>query len=181
MSAHAEKLSARPHEWSAPLVIALGSATLVLRPVSYVSVLATAIVGLAGALAPINSTEKGSVRSWVGAVALGVAAVGAARAFGGGIAPHYTHLGVGSLVVVAVAEEAFFRRLVFVWTQRCGSAAAVVVPAALFALIHVPIYGSGILGLDFAAGLLLGWQRLATGSWTAPAVTHVVANLLIVR
>jgi hypothetical protein len=37
-----------------------------------------------------------------------------------------------------------------------------------------------VLPLDLAAGLLLGWQRATTGSWAAPAVTHVVANLLVV-
>jgi hypothetical protein len=31
--------------------------------------------------------------------------------------------------------------------------------------------------IDFAAGLVLGWQRWATGTWTAPAATHVFANL----
>jgi membrane protease YdiL (CAAX protease family) len=37
-----------------------------------------------------------------------------------------------------------------------------------------------VLPLDLAAGLLLGWQRQATGSWAVPAATHVVANLLVV-
>jgi hypothetical protein len=35
-----------------------------------------------------------------------------------------------------------------------------------------------VLPLDLAAGLIFGWQRRATGSWTAPAATHVIANLL---
>jgi hypothetical protein len=30
------------------------------------------------------------------------------------------------------------------------------------------------------AGLLLSWQRFASGRWTVPAVTHAVANLLAV-
>jgi hypothetical protein len=31
-----------------------------------------------------------------------------------------------------------------------------------------------------AAGLSLGWQRWATGSWRVPALTHVLANLFVV-
>jgi hypothetical protein len=34
--------------------------------------------------------------------------------------------------------------------------------------------------VDLAAGVLLGWQRWATGSWTASAVTHAAANVLMV-
>jgi hypothetical protein len=30
------------------------------------------------------------------------------------------------------------------------------------------------------AGLVLGWQRWAAGTWTVPAVTHVLANLMVV-
>jgi membrane protease YdiL (CAAX protease family) len=40
------------------------------------------------------------------------------------------------------------------------------------------VYGVGVLPLDFAAGLIFGWQRRATGGWTAPAATHVFANLM---
>ena len=50
----------------------------------------------------------------------------------------------------------------------------------LFAAVHVTVYGLWVLPLDLAAGLLLGWQRQATGSWLVPAVTHAIANLLVV-
>jgi hypothetical protein len=30
------------------------------------------------------------------------------------------------------------------------------------------------------AGLLFGWQRWASGTWTVPAATHAVANALVV-
>lgn len=50
----------------------------------------------------------------------------------------------------------------------------------LFAVVHVTVYGAWVLPLDLAAGLVLSWQRWATGSWGVPAVTHVVANLLVV-
>jgi len=32
--------------------------------------------------------------------------------------------------------------------------------------------------LTMAAGLVLSWQRAATGRWSAPAATHVLANTL---
>jgi membrane protease YdiL (CAAX protease family) len=53
------------------------------------------------------------------------------------------------------------------------------VTAVLFAAVHLPLYGAGALPLNLAAGVLLGWQRWATGSWTAPAATHAIANLLV--
>jgi hypothetical protein len=52
--------------------------------------------------------------------------------------------------------------------------------ALVFALIHLPMYGVGAFPVDLGAGLLLGWQRWASGGWGAPAVTHVVANLAMV-
>ena len=57
---------------------------------------------------------------------------------------------------------------------------AIVGSTVLFAAVHVSIYGIWVLPLDLAAGLLLGWQRATTGSWAAPAITHVIANLLVV-
>ena len=92
--------------------------------------------------------------------------------------------GAGALVmgaVAAVAEEAFFRRLMYAWLERWwGPALAVLVSALAFALVHVPLYGASVLWVDLGAGVLLSWQRWATGSWAAPAATHVVANALAV-
>jgi hypothetical protein len=39
-------------------------------------------------------------------------------------------------------------------------------------------YGTSTLPINLAAGVLFGWQRWATGGWTAPAATHVFANLV---
>jgi len=52
--------------------------------------------------------------------------------------------------------------------------------ALLFAALHVPIYGPAVFWVDLGAGLLLSWQRWASGGWGAPATTHVVANLVAV-
>jgi len=81
--------------------------------------------------------------------------------------------------LAAVAEEAWFRRLCFGLLAPAGTGFAVVGSTVLFAAVHVSIYGYWVLPLDLAAGLLLAWQRSVTGSWAAPAITHVVANLLI--
>ena len=89
------------------------------------------------------------------------------------------------VVLAAVAEEAFFRRAMYGAIERWvpGRAAvplAVVVSATLFAAIHVPLYGTAAIPLDLGAGVLLSWQRWASGTWTVPAATHVTANLLAV-
>jgi membrane protease YdiL (CAAX protease family) len=83
-------------------------------------------------------------------------------------------------VLGAVAEEAFFRRFVYGGLERLGPTVAVLGSALLFALIHIPIYGGVVFPVDLGAGLVLSWQRWASGSWGASAATHVVANLLAV-
>jgi membrane protease YdiL (CAAX protease family) len=119
------------------------------------------------------------------AVAIG-AAVGAVL-----VAPAIVHLGVrGSLpaaafpgwavltALVAGAEEAFLRGALFDAVQRrAGAHAAVVVAAVAFAALHVPLYGWHVVPLDLAVGLVLGATRLVAGTWTAPAVAHVGADL----
>jgi membrane protease YdiL (CAAX protease family) len=83
--------------------------------------------------------------------------------------------------LAALAEEAFFRRFLYGRIMpRLGAGAAVVLTALLFAAIHVPIYGASVFWVDLGAGLLFGWQRWASGSWTAPAATHAFANLLVI-
>jgi membrane protease YdiL (CAAX protease family) len=81
--------------------------------------------------------------------------------------------------LAAVAEEAFFRRYLYGLVAASSSpAVAVGVTAALFAVVHVTVWGWWVLPLDLAAGLILSWQRAATGRWSVPAVTHVLANTL---
>jgi membrane protease YdiL (CAAX protease family) len=115
-------------------------------------------------------------------LALGIAAFVAGRILVAGSPPpaSATALVVGLNTLAAVAEEAFFRRLVYGALLAAGPAAAVVGSAVLFAAVHVTVYGAWVLPLDLAAGLLFGWQRHATGSWAVPAVTHAAANLLVV-
>lgn len=81
-------------------------------------------------------------------------------------------------LAAAVAEEAYFRRLMHPMLARAGAAVAIVAGAVLFAAMHYPAYGLAAMPLDFGAGLLFAWQRWASGSWAIPAGTHGLANLL---
>jgi membrane protease YdiL (CAAX protease family) len=123
-----------------------------------------------------------SRRTVLAVLALGAGAFVAGRALAAGSPPPAgaTVFVVGLNSLAAVAEEAFFRRLVYGALLAAGPAAAVIGSAVLFAAVHVTVYGAWVLPLDLAAGLLFAWQRHATGSWTVPAATHVMANLLVV-
>ena len=145
-----------------------------------ISLIVVVVVGMIGVTAPVPSQSEtllGRVQ-WSAAVVLGVAAFAAARLLTAPIGPPVTALAAASTLVAAVAEEAFFRRLVYGWLAGGGPALAVVGAAALFAVVHLPAYGVRALPVDLAAGIVFGWQRLATGGWTAPALTHAAANLL---
>jgi membrane protease YdiL (CAAX protease family) len=113
-------------------------------------------------------------------VVVGVTAFALGRLAGGGLAPKTTAGLIAANSLAAVAEEAWFRRLCYDLLLDAGPVWAIVGSSVLFAVVHVGVYGAWVLPLDLAAGLILGWQRWATGSWHASAVTHVVANLLVV-
>ncbi len=82
------------------------------------------------------------------------------------------------VAVVAVAEEALLRGSLFTAVERRrGTAVAVVVTSVAFALLHAPVYGWGVVPLDFAVGVWLGTLRVVSGSVAAPAVAHVLADL----
>ncbi len=83
-------------------------------------------------------------------------------------------------LLAAVAEEALFRRAMYGWLEPAGPAIAIAVTATAFALIHLPLYGAAALPVDLGAGLLLSWQRWASGTWAVPAATHGLANALAV-
>ncbi len=81
-------------------------------------------------------------------------------------------------ILVACAEEVAFRgSLLDVLAQAAGWEVAIALSSLAFALIHVPLYGWGVIPLDFAAGVWLAGLRLISGSVAAPAVAHVVADL----
>jgi membrane protease YdiL (CAAX protease family) len=80
--------------------------------------------------------------------------------------------------MVAIGEEAVLRGVLFDSLARhSGPLAAIVITSAVFALIHVPLYGWHVLLLDLGVGLVLGGLRVATGGIAAPAAAHVIADL----
>ncbi len=167
-----------------PGTLAVGCAALLVRPFTLGGTLTVMVaIGILGVLGPVPRPREESPgwARWVGVTALGIAAFGVARilrppALGPAALPS-----MSLAALAAVAEEAFFRRLMYGWLGGAGPAMAVGATELAFALVHVPAYGVTALPIDAAAGLLFGWQRWATGGWGASAVTHVMANLLQAR
>jgi hypothetical protein len=113
--------------------------------------------------------------------AVGLAGVGlAALAAGRPIPAPFGAWALPLALLAAVAEEALFRRAAYGWLASHGPAVAVAGSALLFAAVHLPLYGVAALPVDLGAGLLLSWQRWASGTWTVPAATHAAANVLAV-
>ena len=181
----------RTSEAAAALLAACGCGLLAARPAILASsphplwTLTTLFLVLlaVGAAAPLPSVPA-SARIRAGdsrvVVAVGACAFAAGRVVAGGHAPaRVTVPVVLANTLAAVAEEAWFRRLCFGLLAPAGTAVAIAGSTALFAAVHVAEYGVWILPLDVAAGALLGWQRAATRSWAAPALTHALANLFV--
>ena len=161
----------------------LASVALAFRPLAPAGSLAVAVaVGLLGLLAPVPpAAGDGSGRHhWLAATVLGIAATVAARAMQHPAPPPPAWFAIFA-IIAAVSEEVFFRRLLYGWLAMYGPVVAIAGAAAVFAAIHVPAYGLSALPVDFAAGLVFGWQRWATGTWSSAAVTHATANLLQMR
>jgi len=166
---------------------AAGSALLVLRlrligypsaPILFAGIYA--LVGVASLAVPIGPQDDRRLSS-AGALALGVGVIAVATALGGPMVP--VRLGPQALALnslAAISEEAFFRRFLYGRLAPFGAVAAVAATALLFALVHIPAYGMAAFWVDLGAGVLLSWQRWASGTWTVPAATHVAANLMVV-
>lgn len=171
-----------------PASILLGCLALAARPAGTMGGFAVALgVGLIGAIAPLSHAPLPRAREaevaaggarWLAVAAFGTGAFMMARVLAHPLVPPARPVAIAGVIAVAVAEELFFRRLAYGWLARWGTAVAVIGAAILFALVHIPTYGAAVLPLDFAAGLLFGWQRWTTGTWTASAFTHAAANVL---
>jgi uncharacterized protein len=137
-------------------------------------------LGMVGVLWPLPAGPVASLGPSLGVFALGGSGFLVGRALlDVPVGPRGLALAVTLNALAAVAEEAFFRRYLYgVLAPSWGPAAAVVLTAGLFALVHVTVWGWWVLPLDLAAGLVLSWQRAATGRWSVPAATHVLANTL---
>jgi membrane protease YdiL (CAAX protease family) len=171
-------------------VLAVGYTALLARPVLLPPgqdptarlVCLFVLLGLVGAWWPVRAEAAGQPGRGTVALALGLgsaAFVVGRFATGGPAAAH--PLFFRSLVLnalAAVAEEAFFRRLLYGVLLPAGPGVALAGTAVAFAVAHVTVWGLWVLPLDLAAGLLLSWQRAASGRWAVPAATHVLANAL---
>jgi membrane protease YdiL (CAAX protease family) len=168
-------------------VLLTGFGLLLWRAVAPPHILTSPVLAvLYGVLLAMSLTGPSATRAagpigpiWAGALGAG-AALAARLLAGPAVAPAATVLALLFGIVAAVAEEAFFRRFLYARLEGGGVVAAMAGAALLFAVIHVPAYGWGAFPVDLAAGLLFSWQRWASGSWLAPASTHVLANVLAV-
>ena len=139
----------------------------------------TLVAILAGSL--LVPSARGHARLHPGLV-LGVGLTAIALALSTGGRPVPAPLVAWALpltLLAAIAEEALFRRVAYGALERRGAVVAIGVTALAFALVHVPLYGVAVFPVDLGAGLLLSWQRWASGSWTVPAATHAAANAMM--
>jgi membrane protease YdiL (CAAX protease family) len=169
--------------WPIPAAVALGCVALASRSMSLLAIgptVAVGVLGLAGAVKHRDAEQPSRARILT-VTLIGVAGVVAVSIISPPLHAAYGAAGFAANIIAAIAEEAFFRRFVYGWLAARSDGLAMAGAAALFALIHIPTYGVGVLPIDFAAGLLLGWQRRESGTWMSSSVTHIVANILQMR
>jgi len=169
-----------------PLIVVLGCVLLLMRlrvltlagdarPLLLAAILGS--VAVASLLVPVP-LERARLSRWV-VLGIGLGGVGtAALAAGRPVAFPAAAWAIPLALLAAVAEEALLRRVLYARLEPAGIATAIGVSAGLFALLHVPLYGWAAFPVDLGAGLVLSWQRWASGTWTVPAATHAAANLL---
>ena len=80
-------------------------------------------------------------------------------------------------VIGPIAEELFFRGVVFGFVRRWGAFAAVVVSTALFALAHSASGGVGLL--QVVGGVVFAVAYEVEGSLMVPVTIHVLGNSAI--
>jgi hypothetical protein len=176
-----------PNELAAWLILAGGITLLLARPAladgsAGPALLATCYLGIgAAALVVREASPTSPTVGRLPVLLLGLAAIVVVAWVVGPWPPlRLGWMGAPAGVLAAIAEEALFRRLAYARLLRFGAEVAVVGTALAFALLHVPLYGIDVLPVDLGAGLLLSWQRWASGTWTVPAATHAAAELLAV-
>lgn len=166
-------------------VLLAGIAVLVSRPFASgsgrVALFAISYVAIAAAAIAFPAVREHPRLAPVAVLAFGVGAVALAAVVAGRPVPWpASEWALPLSTLAAVAEEALFRRAGYAALSRLGPVVAIAGTAGLFVLVHLPAYGVAALPVDLGAGLLFGWQRWASGTWTVPAATHAAANLLAV-
>lgn len=172
---------------AATVVLVVGSLLLALRPLAEVPADSRVVlfgatylaIGAASIAVPVGRAR----RRLSPLIALGLGVVSlflAARIAGPSVPSPWSAAALPLSLLAAVAEEALFRRVAYARLERFGAVVAIAGSALLFGLVHLPAYGLAALPVDVGAGLLFGWQRWVSGTWTASAATHAFANALVV-
>jgi len=102
------------------------------------------------------------------------------------VSREYTVMAIGTIFLVPVAEEAFFRGMIFGSLYRRSRVAAYALSAAAFSALHLLSYlgsmDARILLLSFLqyipAGLILGWAYARGGTLLTPILIHMSINAL---
>ena len=140
----------------------------------------TALAILAGERVAMPRTAALAIGAAGGAALVGLALLAHLGAPGPSLAPAAAFLPWASItILVATAEELVLRGVLFAAIRRhAGVATAIAVTSVAFALMHVPLYGWHVVPLDLGVGIWLGGLRLLGRSVAAPAVAHVLADLV---
>lgn len=157
--------------------VALSAVALAARGVDAWSWTIPVAGGAVGLAVPLSDRLMAPGRIWACVTGAGVLVVVLARSFLP-LAPSGGRWALTAAAAAAVGEEVLFRRAMYGFLERGGAVIAITGTSLSFALVHVPMYGWKVAGVDLAAGVLFGWQRWATGSWASPAVTHAAANVI---
>jgi CAAX protease family protein len=88
-------------------------------------------------------------------------------------------LWLDTVIVSPFLEEVFYRGFVYRgWSQsRLGVTGTILLTSAIFGLMHVQYSWVGIAQC-FCFGLILGWLRWRSETFTAPLLVHATWNLL---
>jgi len=164
---------------SVGLRVAIGGPGVAQSPAAGL-VFAACLLGLALAAGTRLVVTRGALLTGLIGGALISAPVGLSHLLS--LRPLYGTAGFASwavvVAVVAGAEEMFLRGTLYDAVDGlAGPGWAIGLAALAFGLLHVPLYGWHVLPLDLAVGIVLGLLRSWTGTASAPAVAHVVADL----
>jgi membrane protease YdiL (CAAX protease family) len=140
----------------------------------------TALALVAGQRIGMPRPEALAIGTAGGAALVGLAVLAHFGAAGPSLAPAAAFLPWASVtILVATAEELVLRGVLFAAIRRrAGVTTAIALTSVVFALMHVPTYGWHVVPLDLGVGIWLGGLRLLGRGVAAPAVAHVLADLV---